>query len=566
MRKHTLLTSLLLVALVAGCITTGRSATPNQIDVPPTNDVSSLAISPDGLTLAVVSRYEGRNHLWLQELPGGEPRPLAGTEEAVFPFWSPDGSQLGYFSHDELRRIDLKTGKITRIIDGVGWPAGATWGRDNTILFATHGRYLLWRISANGGAPTALTTPGLDQFALVHPHFLPDGMHFLFYVQGTPEQRGVYLGRTDAPQTRRLVESEAAAVFAGGKVFFLQDGTLHARTLDFDAMSLRPDDQVIDAPVPLGSRSVAALAANGGRVIYRTGLAGAARQLTWYSRAGRNLGTVGAPFYAGAGAPALSPDGKQAVINYMLDGIGEIGIVDLATGTLTNVTNNPANDSYPIWAADGSEVLFSSKRTSTYEMYRQAPGGRPLKVFGSMGLRHPMDMTRDSRLLVYRMNTPDMWLRDMTTGQETVLIPPGTTLPQWPQLSPDGRWIAFQSAASGRRQIHLYGPLLSPDKPAEMSTPLTANGGGWVRWSGDGRELYYAEPDGTLMAMGLAFTADGGSYTIADPVRLFAAPMSSGPEDKGLAQQYMVTNDGQRFLVIAAPEARSPVHVLQATP
>jgi Tol biopolymer transport system component len=362
------------------------------------------------------------------------------------------------------------------------------------------------------------------------------------------------------------VESEAAGVYAGGKVFFLHDGSLHARTLDLAAMSLREDDQVINGPVPLGSRSVAALAANGDRVVYRTGLEGGARQLTWYSRTGQNLGTVSAPFYAGAGAPSLSPDATQVVINYMIDGIGEIGIVDIASGRLTDVSNNPANDSYPIWAADGGDVLFSSKRTETYEMYRQAPDGRPLKVFGNVGLRHPMDMTRDSRLLIYRMNTPDLWVRDMIDGRETVLIPPGTTRPQWPQLSPDGRWVAFQSAASGRRQIHLYGPLVPPGQLGAMSPPLTVNGGGWVRWRGDGRELYYAEPDGTLMAIGLTFNADGTGFTAAAPERLFTAPMSSGPEDTGLAQQYMVTNDGQRFLVIAAPEARSPVHMLRVAP
>lgn len=564
MRTSALLPQLLLAALLAGCRTDSAPAPDdsNLVNAPPTNDVSSLALSPDGRTLAIVSRHLGRNHLWLQQVGTDDARPLAGTEEAAFPFWSPDGTQLGFFSRNEVRSIDIGTGQIRTVAAGAAWPAGGTWNSSGMIVFASHGSYMLTRVDARGGATSPLTLPGPDQFALVQPHFLPDGRHFLFYAQGTPERRGVYLGRIDAAQTWRLADSEAAGVYAGGKVFYLQNGMLHARALDTEAKALQGEDQVIGGPVPLGSRSVAALSANGSTVIYRTGPAGSARQLTWFSRDGQQLGTVGAPYLPGAGAPSLSPDGSQVVINYILEGMGEIGIVDMATGQLTDVTNHPANDSYPIWSADGTNVLFSSKRTLTYEMYRQSPDSEPEKVFPDVGLRHPMDMTRDGNLLVFRMNNPDLWVRNLATGQDTNLIPPGRFKPQWPQLSPDGRWIAFQSSVEGGKQIHLRGPIMPPNQPGETSAPLTSNGGGWVRWRGDGRELYYAEADGTLMAIGITFSDDGRRFTATDPVRLFTAPMGSSPEDDGLAQQFMVSSDGQRFLVVAAPEARSPVRLL----
>jgi hypothetical protein len=423
---------------------------------------------------------------------------------------------------------------------------------------------MIWQMPETGGAFTpAVSLNGPDQYALVHPHFLPDGKSFLYYTQGQPKERGVYQGFLDSNLTRQLVDSEAAAVFAQGKLFYIQNGTLHARTFDPVFGLLENDDQVIARDVPLGGRSIAALTSNGDRVAYRTGSAGSARQLTWYDRAGKRMGKVGEPFIAAAGAPSLSPDGKSVVINYMRDGVGEIGVVDVTTGKLTVVSDSPANDMSPLWSSDGASVLYSSKRTSIIETYRQVLG-MPTdaeRVFPVLGLRHPMDMTRDGRYLFYRMNTPDVWAFDQRSKQEIAIIPPGSPRTQFPQVSPDGRWIAFQSDVSGTTQVHLHGPFAPPLSLGATSRPLSINGGGWVRWRGDGQELFYAEADGSLMSVSLTFSADGKSFTAGAPVRLFNAPMNASPENSAIAQQYLVSPDGQRFLVVAAPDGESPIHM-----
>jgi len=559
---HPVVSRLVLVtlALIAG--SAGSAASLPDVPVPSTNDVGSMALSPDGKTLVVSGRFNGRNHLWLKPVAAGEARALPGTADAVHPFWSPDGSRLGFFAEDEIRSIDIGTGEIKTLVTGAGFPAGGSWGKDGTILFATHGRYIIWSVPETGGAPSIVVTlDGPDQYALIHPHFLPDGVNFLYYTQGVPKERGVYQGVLGTPFSRKIIDSEAAAVYAKGKLYYVQGGTLYSRTLDVALGVLGDDVQVIAENVPMGGRSLAALTSNGDRVAYRTGTEGSIRQLTWYERSGKRLGTVGDPFWAANSAPSLSPDGKSVVVNYMHYGVGDIGIVDLATGKRTVVSDDPATDISPLWASDGRSVLFSSKRTNTIEMYRQALGSTNTaeKVFSVVGLRHAMDMTRDGRYLFYRMNTPDLWALDQQTRREISILP-GPTRTQWPQVSPDGRWLAFQSNVSGSIQVHLHGPF-EPPSLGTTSKPLSVNGGGWVRWSGDGKEIFYTENDGTVMSVSLTFAPDGNTFTAAAPKKLFKAPMNASPENSGVAQQYLVTPDGKRFLVVAAPDGQSPVHV-----
>ncbi len=171
-----------------------------------------------------------------------------------------------------------------------------------------------------------------------------------------------------------------------------------------------------------------------------------------------------------------------------------------------------------------------------------------------------MDMTRDGHYLFYRMNGPDLWVLDQRSRQETAIIPPGSPRTQWPQVSPDGRWIAFQSDVSGTTQVHVHGPF-EPPSLGTTSPPISVKGGGWVRWRADGKELFYIEPDGSVMSVSLKFSGDGKSFSAAAPVRLFNAPMNASMENTAIAKQYLVSADGQRFLVIAAPDAESPIHM-----
>lgn len=536
---------------------------------PPTND-ASVALSPDGLTLAVMGRHEGRKHIWLKPVGSGAARPLPDTVDASFPFWSPDGRKLGFFAADAIKQIDIESGLVTTIAPRVTYASGASWGKNGDILFSTAGQYIIWQIPATGGQPTpAAVLDGPDQFSLSRPHFLPDGVNFLFYAQGRDGERGIYQGVLGTNQgilgnnlKRRLIDSESSGVFANGKLYYTQNGVLYSRTLDPVLGLLEDDVQVIARNVATGTPAAAPVNSNGKKVVYRIASAGSGKQLVWYDRAGKTLGKVGEPFNAGGGPVSLSPDGKSALTNFVQDGTTDSVIVDLATGKMTPISSGPESDLDQLWSHDGRSVLFASKRTSTIEMYRQEIGKPidPERVFGNMALRRPMDMTRDGRFLFYRMNSPDLWVFDQQTKQETAIIAPGTAPTHWPKVSPDGRWIALQSQGAGSMQITLHGPF-APPALGTTSKPLTTSGGGWPAWRGDGKELFYVQADGTLMAIGLSYSPEGNSFTASTPVKLFAVPINSSIVNTGAGPQFTVTPDGQRFLVVTSPELESPVYL-----
>src|SRR5690606_27864394 len=177
------------VCLMVALLGTGLGGASLAADVavagtPPTSD-TSVALSPDGQTLAVMGRHEGRKHIWLKPVGSGAARPLPGTVDASFPFWSPDGRKLGFFASDQMRQIDIESGQVTTILPRLTYASGASWGEDGIILFSTAGQYIIWQVPETGGQPTpAATLDGPDQFSLSRPHFLPDGVNFLFHAQG----------------------------------------------------------------------------------------------------------------------------------------------------------------------------------------------------------------------------------------------------------------------------------------------------------------------------------------------------------------------------------------------
>ena len=361
---------------------------------------------------------------------------------------------------------------------------------------------------------------------------------------------------------KRLVDAEAGGVYAMGRLFFVQGGTLLAQPFDVATRSLGGSPQIVATDIAVGGRGGVALSATGDRVIYRTGAAGSTQQLTWFDRSGKQLGTVGEPFAGGAGAMSISPDGTRVVVNRYVEARGEIFTVDLATGAATQVSDFPANNTYPVWSSDSQSVLFSSNLGVDYQAYRRATdAAAAVPVFQTPGWRHPMDMSRDGHYLIYRMNQPDLWALDTRTMSEIPVIRAGSGTAQWPQISPDGRWFAYQSADFGGVEVYLHGPF-DPPNVGQRTKPVSLADGGWVRWRADGRELYFVAADGTLMAVALTFDASGNGFTAAPPVKLFAVPMNMGSINSSIGQQYMPDRTGERFLVLVAMPAKSPVHVL----
>jgi Tol biopolymer transport system component len=247
--------------------------------------------------------------------------------------------------------------------------------------------------------------------------------------------------------------------------------------------------------------------------------------------------------------------------------VADIFTVDLRNGVFTPFTSDPATDTSPVWSHDGSRIFFASNRNNLgTEMYEK-PFGLPAAetlVLSTPGSRNPMDWSRDGKYLLYwrGASDSDLWAlgSDGSEIQITRRAPVGA---QWPQFSPDGKWIAFQSSAlvpnAGPNEIYIHGPF-EPPSVGQMSAKLSPSGGSWVRWAPNGKELFFTAPDGTLMTMPLEFDSNGQTFKAGTPTPLFRVPMNE--DTNNYPQQYAVSADGQRFLVLAAPAIDSPIKVI----
>jgi Tol biopolymer transport system component len=537
-----------------------------QIAAPPTNDVVSMALSPDGQKLVYVGLVENRRRLWVRTLSTNRERALPDTEGVTlpFPFWSPDSKSVGFFSDGKLKRIDVESGSPQTLVTGVNWARGGTWSQNGTILYSSLGIYNIVRVSDSGGATRAVTlreTP--QQFTHLHPQFLPDGRTFLFYLDGFPAVRGIYSGTLDSPVTKRLLDSESAGVYASGRLLFVRDGTLFAQDFDPARLTLSGVPSRIAEDVPVVVSRPAVSVSSAGDIAYRTGSAGSTAQLTWFDRSGKTLETVGAPFMAGGAAPALSPDGRTLIVQRTTGGNIDLWTVDMSSRTFARFTSDPARDNYPAWSPDGRRIAFSSNRSGSSEMFEKPFGQSAVEtlMMATAGLRHPMDWSQE--YLLYRKNSPDLWaLQTLTLAEIPILAPPpaGTEI-RWPQFSPDGKWVAFQSNQSGNVEIHIHGPF-APPSIGSTSARVSTNGGAWPRWRGDGKELFYLAPDGMLMAVPIEIAANGQSFMAGTPQRLFAPPVP-GWDNSNFAQQYLISRDGQRILVVASVAVNSPIKVIK---
>ena len=262
-----------------------------EITTPATDAPLQFALSPDGRSLVFVASGDGPPRLWLRPLGEAEARPLAGTEGATAPFWSPDSRSIGFFAAGKLLRLDVAGGapQVVSTAAGTSYGLSGSWSADGTILFLQVNPGPLWRVAATGGEPvTATELDPPHQVAHRLPQFLPDGRHFLFHALGTQEAAGIYLGSLDGGALARLTAAGSRGAFLPpDRMVFVRQGTLVARRLDLAGAALTGDpvtlaDRVGEDPdVGRGGFAVS----GAGLVAYRAG-GGASRQLTWLDRTG----------------------------------------------------------------------------------------------------------------------------------------------------------------------------------------------------------------------------------------------------------------------------------------
>jgi eukaryotic-like serine/threonine-protein kinase len=558
------------LAAVLATLVALRSASPPpemrlEITAPPTQN-PALAISPDGKKIVFTATGEGEARLWLRSLDAISTRSLAGTDGAVYPFWSPDSRSIGFFADGKLKRIDIDAG-TTQILASVAVARGGTWGVDDTILFVPGGIGAIFRISATGGEPAAVTRLLVQQRQIGHrfPQYLPDGRHFLYYVTGTREVRGVYIGDVDGPETRRLLDADAAAVYASsGHLLFVRRGTLFAQAMDPVRLELSGNPSPVAEQVMVnGQSNLAAVSASAaGPIIYRSVGAGDLWQFVWFDRLGKETGRVGIPDSASPRSPSLAPDSRRVALDRLVDGNQDIWLLETGRDVLSRFTSDVAGDSMGIWSPSGDRVVFQSNRKGVYDLYQKSADTAASEelLLMTAQIKVPTDWSRDGRFLLYRSLDPqmgyDLWALPMNGEPKPFTVVQTAFDETDGQFAPDGKWIAYQSNESGRFEVYVQS-FPGPGRRFQMST----TGGAQVRWRHDGKELFYIALDGRLMAVPIQF-GPNEAIEIGPPVPLFATHVGGALQIPN-TQQYMVSPDGQRFLMnTTSDEAAAPITVL----
>jgi dipeptidyl aminopeptidase/acylaminoacyl peptidase len=413
----------------------------------------------------------------------------------------------------------------------------------------------LMTISENGGT-TAIVggaqAPDSQQAGQRFPQFLPDGRRFLYYVA---DSHAVFLGALEGGERRRLFDADSAAVLLPpAHILFVRQRSLYRQRFDFARAELTGDPERIADRVVVDALGAAAVSASAvGSFVFRTGSANQQRQLVWVDRSGSTQAAAGEPDDSFTVNPALSPDGRRVALTRSSDGNSDIWVLDIARNVLSRLTFDPGPEICPIWSPDGDELLFSKPREERgrFVLHRKAFAGgaeTPLLVGSAKGeVGIAMDWSRDGRYALFRTNSRetgwDIWALPMNGDKTPQAVAQSPFDDRTAQLSPDVQWIAYESNESGRYEIYVQ-RFPGPEAKARVSTA----GGAQVRWRADGRELFYIAPDGRLMAVKVGEARKGQPLELGTPVALFTTKVESAIRG-GIAHEYAVSHDGQRFLM-----------------
>jgi eukaryotic-like serine/threonine-protein kinase len=536
---------------------------------PPENSsFGQIAVSPDGRHLAFTAATGGKVQLWVRALDSTDARALAGTQGALFPFWSPDSRFIGFFADGRLKKVGVPGGPVQTLCE-VGVPFGGAWSHDGVILFG-QGPLGLWRISATGGEVTQVTTPDLarqEQF-LRYPTFLPDGRHFLYCIlSGRKEIRGVYLGSLDGTLKRRLLDNDTVIKYMAavpgdtangdGWLFFCRDGALLAQPFDTSRLEFTGE------PISLSDKVGSDLAyiiyftfsvSNNGVLVFDPNLKRQRRQYLWRDRRGQTINSLDVA--AGIYQVCLSPDEKRFIADRLdpQTGTYDLWLYDVLGGNDQRFTFNPAYDFDPVWAPDGSRIVWASSRDGIPNLYQKAASGagEETVLLKSDQPKFPTDWSRDGRFILYQQSQQidlkakfDVWVLPAPVSGEAKPLPVVQTEANevGATLSPNGQWLAYVSNVSGRFEVYVQ------SFPGGGGKRQVSTGGGSApRWRRDGRELFYHAGDGKLMAVPVrrGETFDTGAAVSLFEFRAGTAVAISAP--------YAVTADGQRFLINAVVE------------
>lgn len=580
-----LIIGLIALSFVAGVILRKQSRLPStrSFILPPDGVVFNLvgdrggfALSPDGTKLAFIAvDRKGTALIWVRPVAKLTAEPIAGTDGAIFPFWSPDGQSIGFFADAKLKKIKLGGGPPEVLCDAsIG--RGGSWSDRGFIIFSPDTHSPIFKVPESGGAPVPVTR--LDpSMHTTHrwPRFLPDGNHFVYFAAShypNALENGVYFGSLDSESSKLLVNTDADAAYASGYLFYLLRDVLVAQPFSPETGKLTGEPRLTGEKV-LYDRSIWKSifdVSNTGVMTYQLGEAVSGMQLRWYDRSGTPLGDIGPAGFQFE--PRLSPDGRKLAAgaatraNY-----SGIWLYDLSSTRRSLVTQNEFDNGAPVWFPDGNRLLITQKRQhySIYEVDQSGAGPERLVLDTGKDI-WPLDISPEGRFLIYgegvgpERNHSKLWICDLHQPSERYQFWDGSDHQDFGQFSPDGKWIAYASRKSGREEIYVAVFDANNKAPDPRGLQISMGGGHRPRWNRNSKELFYMADDGTLMSVGIA--RERSSLRVAGIRPLFRASSLVGISDSG-PFEYDVRPEGNRFLIESSvPETTAPITLVANWP
>ena len=512
-----------------------------------------VAVSPDGTNLAFSAIDQtGVIKLWMRPLGAHDAEALPGTENASWPFWSPDSRTLGFFAGGKLKTFDVASGNIQVLSEVSPQDGGAAWSPNGTILFTSnaasmgsgYGGRPLYSVSATGGKPQPVGALSADETAEGFPDFLPDGKTFLYASQDQPFQFYIKMGSLGSSQRKLVLDDASRPHYAAGFLLFVRQGKLFAQ--HFNPGS----DTLSGSAVPLVDCSSYSV---GGHSVLAFQATSLKTRLQWYDLEGKPLGSVGpVSEYVDA---RISPDGKQILTvispqaNFRKDApVGaDLWSLPVAGGVSRRLTFGPGWKGWSVWSPDGKYIAHSAEPDGNERFVRLPANGSGaeetlLKLAPEFSVAAVQDWSRDGRYIAYyAFNTKDgraeNWILPLFGDRKPFLAAASTADQYDAQFSPDGHWLAYFSYETGRPEVYVV-PF-----PGSGGKYQISQTGGWnLRW-GRKDQLFFSTTGNQLMEADLTLTPQSLEVKALRPLFAMNLPELTAP-------LFDVTADGRRVLAV----------------
>ena len=512
-------------------------------------DSHDIAISPDGQRIAYLAVGGQTHEIRTRTVGEITPRTLVSEGAPYDLFFSPDGQWIGFFdiASQQMKRVSVEGGAAVTISSVSGALRGATWGADGDIIFGNFNRGL-FRVAASGGDPEPIAH--MEGVPARWPHLLPGAQAVLFVTfDPVQEEQQVAVLSLQTGETKYLVPGGTRPRYAStGHLVYSLGNSLRAVRFDPERLETTGEHvSVLDGVLTKGLGATNYSLSQDGTLVY-VPRAAILRTLVWVDRDGREEPTGVTP--RAYNSPRISPGGQRVIVDVLEADPGDLWLLDLDRQVEEKFTLFPGLDRWPIWSTDGSEIFFTSTRSgSGMRLHVKAVdgSGSVRRIGDSERVQVAYDWSADGETLVLleidQETSYDIATLDMRDESQVQAIINTDIIEQLAAISPDGRWITFQSNESGTAEIYVR-PF--PDVGSGAQRLISVGGGTEPIWGRDGRELFYRNGEAV---MGVRVNA-AATFERDAPRLLFSRPYYLG-----LGRTWDISQDGERFLMVKSAAA-----------